>query len=133
MILARVAVAKNIKSVMEAKANTYYRVVVDGIGIYEAVDNDCPKDDPRREVKPDGSWLAKKGIDFPGSISYWTAAGFQKYNDSGLFDWHRSVVDGVIEISTTSRPDDILYEDEYQILIKAKCPCGTGNNTCHGS
>lgn len=124
MIRVRVGVERNIKSVMEVKSDQYYRVTVDGVGIYEAVARDCPKDDPRRAHKPDGSWLEKKGEEYPSSISYWTAEGFKQYQTSGLFDWHRSVVEGIIEVTAISRPSNILYEDASQIIVEQTCPCG---------
>lgn len=96
----------------------YYRVTVDDVGIYEAVDRDCPKNDPRRENKPDGSWLPKIGQDFPGAISYWTEFGWKKYQESGLYDWHRSVVDGEIRtLIVDHEPKNTLYRDEYQIIV----------------
>lgn len=64
---------------------TFYRVMVQGEGIYAVVDRDCPKDDSRREGKPDGSWLKKVGKDFPGAVSYWTSAGLEKYKTVGSF------------------------------------------------
>lgn len=96
----------------------FYRVKVGDIGIYEAVDRDCPKGDPRRENKPDGGWLPKKGIDFPGAISYWTEYGWKQYRDSGLFDWHASVVNGEVTVEKLEeRPKEVLYEDEFQIIV----------------
>ncbi len=96
-----------------------YRITVDGAGIYEVVSKDCPKDDPRRANKPDGGWLIKKGLEFPRSVSFWTENGFRKYKDSGLFDWHKSVIKGKILIEEIPRPipGDVLYEDEYQIIV----------------
>jgi len=96
----------------------FYRVTVQGEGIYAVVDRDCPKDDLRREGKPDGSWLKKVGKDFPGANSYWTNAGLEKYKQSGLFDWHQSMVQGKVTIEELAhKPKDILYEDEYQIIV----------------
>ncbi len=98
---------------------SWYRVTVDGIGIYEAVDRDCPKNHECRKNKPDGSWLPKEGIKHPGAISYWSDFGWQKYNDSGLFDWHKSVVKGNIEVEKQDeKPTNILHEDRYQIIVK---------------
>ena len=57
------------------KNSLYYRVTINGIGIYEAVNSNCPPDDPRKKNKPDGSWLINKGTEFPGGISYWTQKG----------------------------------------------------------
>lgn len=71
-----------------------YRFVCDDIGIYEAVDKNCSRDDKRRDGKPDGSWLPKVGEKYPGAISFWTEKGLKKYHRSGLRDWHYSVVDG---------------------------------------
>lgn len=95
----------------------FYRYIVGGIGLYAAVDHDCPKDDPRRQNKPDGSWLPKKGTDYPGAISFWKQFGLEKYKLSGLFDWHSSVVNGPVEERIIARPSSVMYEDEYQIIV----------------
>ena len=96
----------------------FYRVTVGDIGIYEAVDRDCPKGDPRRANKPDGGWLPKKGMDFPGAVSYWTEHGWKTYQDSGLYKWHTSVVSGKVMIEEIDeRPEEVLYEDAYQIIV----------------
>lgn len=94
----------------------FYRFILDGKGIYEMVDKFCPKDDPRRQFKPDGSWLAKKGNDFPGAISFWTEQGLRKYISSGLMTWHLHVVEGKVTVLVIDKPENILYEDEYQII-----------------
>lgn len=98
----------------------FYRFTVDGLGIYEVVDRDCPKDDPRRKNKPDGSWLHKIGSSYPGAISFWTHDGLKRYKESGLFDWHTSVVNGRVKMLTVSEPTYILYQDEYQIMVMPK-------------
>ena len=98
----------------------YYRFIANDIGIYEAVNNDCPKNDSRRVNKPDGAWLPKEGPKYPGAISFWTDYGLKKYFDSGLLNWHASVVGGVVEIVVIDRPEEILYEDEYQIIFNPK-------------
>ncbi|MCA9382800.1 hypothetical protein KC909_00380 [Candidatus Dojkabacteria bacterium] len=95
----------------------YYRFVVDGIGIYEAVDRDCPKTDSRRDEKPDGSWLEKAGKEYPGAISYWTKEGLETYIFSGLLDWHASVVKGSINVLIAENPKNIKYQDQHQIIL----------------
>lgn len=95
-----------------------YRVTSDGVGIYEAVEKLCPKDDPRRVDKPDGSWLSKKGKDFPDGVSFWTEKGLDKYKESGLYDWHKMIVGDKVGLEEIKRPVDVLYEDEYQVIIK---------------
>lgn len=95
----------------------YYRFIVTGRGIYEAVDQDCPKGDLRRSNKPDGSWLPKEGPKYPGAISFWTGYGLKKYFDSGLLKWHASVIKGNVEVVVVEKPEKILYEDEYQIIL----------------
>ncbi|PJE64630.1 MAG: hypothetical protein COU90_02200 [Candidatus Ryanbacteria bacterium CG10_big_fil_rev_8_21_14_0_10_43_42] len=103
---------------MGSENEKFYRIVVNGVGIYEAVDRDCPKNDSRRKDKPDGSWLPKKGLDYPEAISFWSEYGLRKYRESGLMNWYVSVVGGEVEVVTINRPTDILYEDEYQIIVK---------------
>jgi GrpB-like predicted nucleotidyltransferase (UPF0157 family) len=98
---------------------SWYRVTVDGVGIYEAVDRDCPRDSDCRKNKPDGGWLPKEGPKYPSAISYWSEYGWKKYQESGLFDWHKSVVKGTVEVEKCEdKPESILYEDEYQIIVK---------------
>lgn len=118
MTRVRAGRGKNSNSVMENSREIFYRIIVDGVGIYEAVDRDCPKDDPRRENKPDGSWLPKKGLDHPGAISFWTAYGLKRYRESGLMDWHASVISGRVEIVSIDRPKEIISEDKYQIIAR---------------
>ena len=95
----------------------YYRFIVGDKGIYEAVDKDCPKSDERRKQKPDGSWLAKVGMNYPGAISFWTKKGLQKYISSGLLKWHTSVIKGKAEVIIINEPKKVLYKDENQMII----------------
>jgi uncharacterized cupin superfamily protein len=96
-----------------------YRFTCDGIGIYEAVEKSCRRDDRRRQQKPDGSWLPKIGENYPGAISFWKKAGFKKYTDSGLRDWHYSVAEGQAKLFIAEKPADVLYEDEFQVICAA--------------
>ncbi len=96
-----------------------YRFVCDGIGIYEAVDNHCPRDDRRREGKPDGSWLPKIGTEYPGAISFWTERGLDKYFSSGLQEWHRFVVREPLEVLVSDLPTNPLYQDKFQIICES--------------
>lgn len=98
----------------------YYRFVTNGMGIYEKVTKEVPADDSRRLNKPDGSWLPKEGEKYPGAVSFWKHEGLEKYIDSGLLNWHRSVVKENIEVVVIDRPAEILYEDEYQIIFDSK-------------
>jgi len=98
----------------------YYRFITNGVGIYEAIQNEVEINDSRRLNKPDGSWLPKKGLDYPGAISFWKDFGLKKYFDSGLLNWHKSVIKGNIEVVIIDRPDEVLYEDEYQIISDIK-------------
>lgn len=88
------------------------------IGIYEAIDRDCPRDDIRLQNKPDGGWLPKVGARYPGAISYWTEFGWKVYNESGLFNWHTSVVVGEVSVEKLEeKPVNVLYEDAYQVIV----------------
>lgn len=88
--------------------------------MYEAVENDCPRDDPRRKNKPDGSWLPKAGLRYPQAISFWKEAGLKKYIESGLLKWHASVVKGEVKVVIIDKPKKMLYEDEYQVICDPK-------------
>ena len=94
----------------------YYRITVGKEGIYEAVEKYCPNNDIRRKKKPDGSWLKKAGINYPRAISFWTKTGVKRYIESGLLQWHSSVVRGKPNVSITEKPDKILYQDKNQII-----------------
>lgn len=100
----------------------WYRATVDSIGIYEAVERDCSRDDIRRQTKPDGGWLPRVGTKYPGAISYWTEFGWKVYSESGLFDWHKSVVNGEVRVERWyEKPGNVLYEDEYQVICVRVC------------
>ena len=94
----------------------YYRYLCKDIGIYAAVERDCPRNDERRKHKPDGAWLPKVGTQYPGAISFWTTFGLTEYIGSGLCDWHRTVVDDQIQVMVGFEIDEVLYADEYQII-----------------
>ena len=95
----------------------YYRFIVGNQGIYEVVEKSCPKNDPRRVNKPDGSWLPKVGMKYPGAISFWTEAGVKKYQQSGLMKWHSSVAQGKVEVIIIQEPKKVIYRDSNQIII----------------
>lgn len=107
---------KTERSLRSMSLENYYRIIVGNKGIYEAVDNDCPKNDPKRKQKPDGSWLPKIGQKYIGAISFWKEEGLKKYIESKLLQWHLSVVKGEARIITIERPKRILYEDNYQVV-----------------
>lgn len=93
-----------------------YRFVCSDAGIYEAVEKYCPKNDERRLAKPDGSWLPKVGEEYPGAISFWTEKGLNKYKNSGLRDWHYSVVNGQAKLLIAEKPESCRYQDDYQVI-----------------
>lgn len=94
-----------------------YRFEVEGLGIYEAVERACHRNDKRRISKPDGSWLPRVGMKFQYAISFWTETGLRKYSESGLRAWHESVVNGRVIILKFKRTEiTSLYEDEYQVI-----------------
>jgi len=93
-----------------------YRFVNDDIGIYKAVDKHCSRKDSRRENKPDGSWLPKVGTKYQGAISFWTEKGLKKYTESGLRDWHYSVVEGQSKMIIAEAPTSSLYRDDFQVI-----------------
>lgn len=88
-----------------------------GLGIYEAVERDCPRNDSRRARKPDGAWLAKIGPRFPGAVSFWTRQGLRTYLESGLLHWHRRVVANPVRVLELRRPGRVLYEDVHQVIL----------------
>jgi len=99
-----------------------FRFECDGLGIYEAVDKFCPRDDTRRSKKPDGSWLPKAGPAHSGAISFWKPLGLQKYENSGLKGWHESVVPSVELRVADTEELDVLYEDQFQVVGVHKMP-----------
>ena len=95
---------------------TYFRFCAGELGIYAAVERDCPRSDPRRKDKPDGSWLPKAGPLYAGAISFWTPTGLEKYLRSGLQDWHRRVVQEPLRVLVATNIDPVLYQDEFQVI-----------------
>ncbi|MCY4644363.1 MAG: hypothetical protein OXB88_07055 [Bacteriovoracales bacterium] len=73
------------------------------------------------ERKPDGAWLPKVGFKYPGAISFWTECGLERYKNSGLFKWHRSVVAGEVQVTQKRISElNVLYEDKYQVIGTCK-------------
>jgi hypothetical protein len=103
---------------MDERVMKLFRFVSGNLGIYEAVDVDCPRSDERRQKKPDGSWLPKVGASFPGAISFWTEHGLRTYIQSGLCDWHRSIVTKPVKIIIASAPKRVHYQDAFQVICK---------------
>jgi len=97
---------------------SFYRFHSNKLGIYEAVEKDCLRDDRRRIGKADGAWLPRVGASYPGAISFWTEYGLKKYLESGLQDWHRRVTQCPLEIHVVEEIRDFLYSDEYQVICK---------------
>lgn len=93
-----------------------FRFTLNSKGIYEELDKQVPRDSDLRSSKPDGTWLPKVGEKYPGAISFFTKAGLKQYADSGLKDWHYSVVEGKASMLLAERPDSPLYEDEFQVI-----------------
>jgi 8-oxo-dGTP diphosphatase len=94
---------------------SFFRFLAGTTGIYDAVDRDCPRTDLRRNLKPDGAWLPRVGEKYPGSISFWTEFGLEQYLNSGLQEWHRSVVNEDLMVLSAESLEP-LYQDEYQII-----------------
>lgn len=94
----------------------FFRFIAGDIGVYEAVDRACPRDDRRRQLKPDGSWLPRVGEKYPGAISFWTKFGLEKYLMSGLQEWHRSVLTQPLSLLVAAGIEKPIYEDQYQVI-----------------
>ncbi len=97
-----------------------YRFSLNNNGIFAELDSQVPKDSPLREGKPDGSWLPKVGKDYPGAISFFTPKGLLRYNQSGLKNWHYLVTEGAAQMLITEKPEKVLYEDEFQVIVDSK-------------
>ncbi len=98
---------------------SYFRFLSGDRGIYEAVEKWCPRDDKRRQLKPDGAWLPKVGEKYPGAISFWTEKGVETYLSSGLQEWHRSVVREPLAVLKLDDPNEVYYQDEFQIICSS--------------
>jgi aminoglycoside phosphotransferase (APT) family kinase protein len=106
----------------------FTRFECNGVGIYEAVDKHCPRNDERRKTKPDGSWLPRVGEKFPGANSFWKPHGLKTYSESGLRAWHESVVPK-IELHVFNPGEiEVLYQDDFQIIgeIRESMPWSKG-------
>lgn len=95
---------------------SFYRFVSDNLGIYGAVERDCPRNDLRRTNKADGSWLPRVGERYPGAISFWKDHGLEKYLTSGLQEWHRSVLREPISVLVADELAKVIYEDDFQVI-----------------
>ncbi len=99
---------------------SYFRILGNGAGIFQVVDEICPNGDERRKQMPDDSWFSKVGGEFPKAISYWTEAGYKHYKDSGLMEWHGSLfaLGSTVTLVQQIEFPEILYRDELQIIVQ---------------
>jgi putative hydrolase of the HAD superfamily len=95
-----------------------YRFEANGLGIYAAVERDCPRDDGRRNGKPDGSWLPRVGPKYPGAISLFTETGLAKYWGSGLMHWHASVTAAPMRAWRATQQGAMHHRDRFQIITE---------------
>src|ERR1700745_3569756 len=93
-----------------------YRLCCDDIGIYEVVNKFCPRTDERRKFQPDGEWLQNVGVKYPGAKSFWTELGLRKYIESGMRDWHYSVIEGQAKLVVIEASFNVLHRDAHQII-----------------
>lgn len=94
----------------------YYRMVVGTLDIFEAVEVDCPRGDPRRFSKPDSSWIPNAIKKFPEGIAWWSEFGLRRYISTGLLAWQASVVDAPVEVIVIEKSERVKYEDEYVMI-----------------
>lgn len=72
-----------------------------------------PETDERLKSKPEADWL--KELDHKGH-NYWTEHGLRKYFDSGLFDWHRGLLNSDMAIMIANEIKKRNAGDEYRTL-----------------
>jgi len=94
----------------------FFRFVVGTIDIFQAVEQDCPRGDPRRFSKPDSSWIPQAIKKFPEKIVWWSEFGLRRYISTGLLAWQASVVDGPVEVMILEKPERVSYENEYVMI-----------------
>lgn len=70
------------------------------------------------ENKPDDSWYEHLEKKFPQYSIFWKEKGFKRYTSSKLRDWHLSLIEGKTKLITANSPQNIIYEDEYQIVCE---------------
>lgn len=87
------------------------------MGVYAHVEASCPRNDCRRNAKPDGGWLPRVGRQYPGAISLWKTEGLKRYLESGLYFWHAAVASAPVVTTSFEATGNVVYEDEFQVIV----------------
>lgn len=98
-----------------------YRLTYDGIGIYEAfkkhVEMNILKDFLSSSLS---NWLPKPPEYKENYTSYFTELGYEKFNREVLPTFVKYLNREKINVEVISEVGNVVYSDEYQIVIKTK-------------
>lgn len=110
----------------KAAAGKVYRFTdPQGQGIYEAVHLKDPEQ--HEQLIPEYSWLPNPDINMKGTVSHFTPRGKHEYRKRHAKK-HRKIV-GSVKKELSDRPDQPLYEDEFQVISKAACATACCTNS----
>ena len=97
----------------------YYRITYEGEGIYNVLKKKVTKEEWLNLLSSEKiNWLPKPpSYDF-NNKSFFTQKGYDKFNDFVLPLICNYLEKEKIKIEKISSLNDIIYEDEYQVVIK---------------
>lgn len=99
--------------------DNYYRITYEEVGIYEALELNLPKDTYKKLLADEGiSWLPKTNNYKTYKASFFTSLGFNLFNEKSLPLISKYLDSDRIKVINVSKLDNIIYQDEYQIIIE---------------
>lgn len=106
------------------KAETFYRITYNGIGVYQALKENITMNEWRRILNSELiNWLPKPPESTYGTSdefrSYFTEDGYDKFNQLTMPVICKYLDENKIKIETFTNVPGIVYRDRYQVV------CGT--------
>lgn len=99
----------------------YYRITYNNKGIYNELKNNVNLDTWNSILSSDKiKWLPKPPSYAENNKSFFTEKGYKKFIENVLPLIEKYLNNDNITISSYSKVDNIIYEDEYQVIISEK-------------
>jgi len=114
-------------------SETYYRLTYKGEGIYNAVKRRVSNEEWKKLLKdPNINWIPKPPEYLDGYRSYFTKDGFSKFWDKSRKIIYNILDEDDIELDKKKISNkDIIYRDEYQVVVKHSLSESISPNNIH--
>ena len=117
--LSKVKELKTLAKESYSTHNEFYRVTYNGIGIYEALRNNVTKEEWMNILQSDKiTWLPKPPKYASNNRSYFTEKGYKTFKQKTLPLLSKYLDKKNIKMEKVDLNNEIIYEDDYQIVIK---------------